>query len=87
MSLWTPDGERPVSRTPSNSPASQPGGGAQPPADLREALSEAGIDIDQLTPEQQADAAQMLQEMAQVREQMLGVPAADVIANHLMGIY
>ena len=91
MSLWTPDGERPVSRTSPQSP-SAPGGQpsaptGRPSAELREALSEAGIDIDQLTPEQQADAAQMLQEMAQVREQMLSVPAADIVANHLMGIY
>ena len=29
----------------------------------------------------------MIEEMGRVREEMLSVPAADIIANHLMGIY
>ena len=92
MSLWTPDGERPVSRTSPSSPTASSSGGAggplaSPPPELRAALAEAGIDIDQLTPEQITEATAMLAEMGRVREEMLSVPAAEVIANHLMGIY
>lgn len=84
MSLWTPDGERPVSRTP-NEP-SAPGAG-QPSDEVRAALAEAGVDVEQLTPEQLAEAEAMLAEMARVRATMLSVPASEIIANHLMGIY
>jgi hypothetical protein len=84
VSLWTPDGDIPVNRTPNQSSA---GTGPAPSPELRAALAEAGINIDELTAEQQAEAAAMLMEMARVREEMLSVPATDVIANHLMGIY
>ena len=92
MTLWTPDGERPVQRTPpTTSPTTQgpttSAGDVAASPQLREALAEAGIDIDQLTPEQQSEAVAMLQDMAKAREQMLSVPAADIIANHLMGMY
>lgn len=85
MSLWTPDGERPVSRP-------QPGGAPTPATpnispDLRQALAEAGIDVDDLSPEQVAQATAMLAEMSEVRQELLSTPATHVIANHLMGIY
>jgi len=54
---------------------------------VRAALAEAGIDVDELTPDQLAEAEAMLAEMARVRQQMLSVPAAEIVANHLMGIY
>lgn len=88
MSLWTPDGERPVSRTPADQPAAPTSaGGAAPSPEVVEALAQAGIDVDQLTPEQLAEAAQMLAEMGRVRQEMLSVPAADIVANHVMGMY
>jgi len=88
VSLWTPDGERPVSRTaPTAPPQGGTAGAGTPPPELRAALAEAGIDIDQLTPEQVQEAATMLAEMGRVRQEMLSVPAAEIIANHLMGIY
>ena len=71
MSLWTPDGERPVGR------AQEPEA-AQPPR----AAAAAGVDAEQLTPEQQAEMEAMATEMAQVRQQLASVPAAVVIANH-----
>ena len=67
MTLWTPDGERPVER----------GGPAEAP-------SEAEVD---LSPEDQARLEQMQAEMEQVRNELLQVPAAVVLANHAMGIY
>ena len=51
MSLWTPDGERPVSKTPPQSPA-------PPPADDPAAAE--GIDLESLTPEERAQAEQMI---------------------------
>lgn len=87
MSLWTPDGERPIQRTTPPAPAAGSTGGPEITPEVREALVEAGIDVDQLTPEQLQQAMAMLAEMAAVRQQLLSAPAADVIANHLMGIY
>ncbi len=88
MSLWTPDGERTVSRTPSTpTPAAPPSDDVRNSPELREAMAEAGVDIDELTPEQLAEATEALVEMSRVRERMLSVPTADVIANHMMGIY
>lgn len=92
MSLWTPDGERPIRRdqpaptAPSGpGPVAGPGtgGGATPgsrPASLDEELA-------RLDPEQRAEAEAMLAEMARVQEELATAPAADVIANHLMGFY
>jgi hypothetical protein len=71
MSLWTPDGERPVERGPA--PGSDEG-------------SEAGAGAE-LTPEERARLEQMQAEMEQVRNELLQVPAAVVLANHAMGIY
>ncbi len=80
MSLWTPDGERPVRREPAQAPtppAGEPGATGVP----------GGVDPEQLTPEQQAEMEQMAAEVAQVREQLSSVPAAVVVANHAMGLY
>jgi hypothetical protein len=65
MSLWTPDGERPVER------------GTPPAADE-------SVD---LSPEDEARLEEMRTQMEQVRGELLGVPAAVVLANHAMGIY
>jgi len=40
-----------------------------------------------LSPEQQAEAAELAAEMQDVRNQLAQVPAAVVIANHAMGCY
>jgi hypothetical protein len=45
------------------------------------------IDFGSLTPEQQAQAQEMLAEMAEVQQRIASAPAADVLANHLMGFY
>jgi hypothetical protein len=41
----------------------------------------------QMTPEQHAEAEAIAAEMAEVRAQLLQVPAAQVVANHAMGCY
>lgn len=104
MSLWTPDGERPVppkqsTAQPSSSPTAaqaapqsasvrgQGGAAIEVTPELAEALATAGIDVATLSPEQIAEATQMLAEMGRVRQEMLAVPASEIVANHLMGIY
>ena len=46
-----------------------------------------GITLDDLSPEQLAQAEEAIREMAAVREQVLSAPAGDVIANHAMGLF
>ena len=73
MSLWTPGGEHDV------------------PRDAPDQLGDLGdfgdIDPEQLTDEQRAQLEALAGEMAQVRAQLLAVPAATVVANHVMGLY
>lgn len=77
MSLWTPGGEhqvpRPEPTDPAPSPASSPGA--------------ADPSLDDLSPEQRAQAEQIAAEMSEVRRQLLSAPAAVVVANHAMGLY
>lgn len=76
MSLWTPGGEHDV-------PDDRPTGGA-----AADQFADFGdLDPDQLTDEQRAQLEAMAGEMAQVRAQLLSVPASTVVANHVMGLY
>lgn len=75
MSLWTPGGEHPVDR-------GDDATGPTAPVGLGGALGD-----EELTAEQQAEAQEIAAEMAQVREQLSQVPAAQVIANHAMGCW
>lgn len=80
MSLWTPGGEHEVPRDQPSEPA------AQPLADDIEDLSDLP-GYDELTPEQQAQAQAMARELAEARERIAQTPAAEVVANHAMGLY
>jgi hypothetical protein len=75
MSLWTPDGERPVGREPAPEPAQEPGTAHLPD------------DFADLSPEDQARFEAMQAEMEEVRQGLLEAPASVVVANHAMGIY
>jgi hypothetical protein len=72
MSLWTPDGERPVSRDPEPAP---------------EPMPEDVPSFDELSPEDQERVLQMQAEMEDVRQGLLEAPASVVVANHAMGMY
>jgi hypothetical protein len=81
MSLWTPGGEVPVGRD----------GG---PDEGRSAGQDPGVtgvvggpSLDDLSPEERAQAEQMIAEMAETRAQLASTPAAVVVANHAMGLY
>ena len=86
MSLWTPDGERPVQREPQPAadPATAAAGGGLDPSMLPPGMAE---ELAALSPEDRARAEAVLMEMAEVQQRIAQAPAADVVANHLMGIY
>ncbi len=81
-SLWTPGGEHEVPREAPEQPAPA---AAEPPAGPSAATEIPGFD--DLTPEQQAQAEQMAHELAEARERLADTPAAEVVANHAMGLY
>lgn len=80
MSLWTPGGEHEVPRNQPSEPA-----GAPMPDDIEDLSDLPGYD--ELTPEQQAQARAMARELAEARERLAQTPAAEVVANHAMGLY
>jgi hypothetical protein len=94
-SLWTPGGEHEVPREPASSP--DPTSGDEPiaaetglTADMEDAIAAAlpeGVRLDDLTPEQLAQAEEMVVEMAEARERLTSTPASTVVANHAMGLY
>jgi hypothetical protein len=79
MSLWTPGGEVPIDRNRDPQP--------EPTADEGLAGRMGGPDLDDLSPEERAQAEQMIAEMAEVQRQILSAPAAQVVANHVVGFY
>ena len=46
-----------------------------------------GVRLDDLTPEQRAQAEEIVKEMAAARDRLLQAPASTVVANHAMGLY
>jgi glutathione S-transferase len=81
MSLWTPGGEVPIERNPSSEPepATQGDAGA--------AGMVGGPSLEDLSPEERAQAEAMIAEMAEVQRQILAAPAAQVVTNHVIGLY
>ena len=43
--------------------------------------------FEDLSPEEQAQAEAMMAEMAEVQQRIAQTPAAEIVANHLMGFY
>lgn len=84
MSLWTPGGEHEVPRQPAPEPAAAaaPGG-----VDMSGLDPEVQAALDAMTPEERAQAEQMIAEMAQARAEIATTPAAVVVSNHAMGLY
>jgi hypothetical protein len=78
MSLWTPGGEVPVDRNPTPEPQ---------PRDEGVSGVVGGPSLDDLSPEERAQAEQMIAEMAEVQRQVLAAPAAQVVTNHIAGFY
>lgn len=78
MTLWTPDGERPINRQPSPNPQTSPDSALGPLGD---------DDFSDLSPEEQEQARRMASEFSSAREEILNADVADIIANHAMGLY
>lgn len=87
MSLWTPDGEVPIERGPSGGAAAAAGGPPPDDATLRSAAAAMGIDPDSLSPAERERLVELVAEMAEAQRRLQAAPAADVIANHAMGLY
>jgi len=83
MSLWTPGGEVPVNRGGNRDRAS----GAEAPMAEGASGMAGGPSLDDLSPEERAQAEAMIKEMAQVQQQIAQTPAAQLVANHAMGMY
>ncbi len=78
MSLWTPEGEHEVPRDkPSPAPADSDASSGIPGAP----------DLDDLSPEELAQAEAMAAELAEARSRLADTPSAVVVANHAMGLY
>jgi hypothetical protein len=91
-SLWTPGGEHEIPRDQPTTPAETPSQGAPTGLDpeMEDAIAASlpeGVTLDDLSPEQLAQAEEMIQEMAAARERLLQAPAAAVVANHAMGLF
>jgi len=88
MSLWTPGGEVPVNRSndEATAPAGAAGRGPDPMMDGATGMVD-GPSLDDLSPEEREQAEAMIQEMAQVQQQIAATPAAQLVANHAMGFY
>lgn len=86
MSLWTPGGEHEVPReqaTPNPTPTGPPPSGpAAEPTGLEDMPG-----YEDLSPEEQAQVREMAAEMAETRARIAQTPAAEVVANHVMGLY
>jgi len=79
MSLWTPDGEHEV-------PRESPQQAAQAAPDPAEPMPGAPS-LEDLSPEERAQAEAIAAEMAEARARLAETPASLVVANHAMGLY
>lgn len=81
MSLWTPSGEHPVDRTPSQPAGSPPPDPTGPrPPDDEPALED-------LPPEQRAQVEEMARQMEAAQARMLSMPSGLVIGQQSMQFY
>src|SRR5690349_2392042 len=77
-SLWTPDGERPVSRQSSDA---TPGAAEEAELSgdpLRAAAAALGVDLDSLSPDERTQLQAELGEMMRVRREVAATPASEM---------
>ncbi|WP_428121462.1 hypothetical protein [Candidatus Poriferisodalis sp.] len=87
--LWTPSGEHEVPRDDPNAAAAAP---SDPPEAYDGGLEvdpETGIPIDPRTgePFDPGELAEMEAQMREAQEQLTSVPAAEIVQNHMMGLF
>lgn len=83
MSLWTPGGEVPIDRNRTTEPEASPQAATEGGA----AAMMGGPSLDDLSPEERAEAEEMIAQMADVQRQILAAPAAQLVTNHVVGLY
>jgi hypothetical protein len=84
MSLWTPSGEHPVDR--SGRPA--PGDATSPPPGPPTAPPAPGpTSLDDLSPEERAEAEEFARQVDTARRQVLDTPAGSVVAQQAFQFY
>jgi hypothetical protein len=83
MSLWTPSGEHPVDR-----PGPAPGDATSPPPGTATTPPEPGpTSLDDLSPEQRAEAEEFARQVDSARQQVLDAPAGSVIGQQALQFY
>jgi hypothetical protein len=91
MSLWTPQGEHHVpddrDAADATSQRPQPSAAARDELDDLDDLDLDSIDPADLTDEQRAKLEAMAAEMAEAQRRLAAVPAAQVVANHAIGLF
>jgi hypothetical protein len=84
MSLWTPSGEHPVDRPGPSTPSDTtppPGGSATAPPGPGPAS------LDDLSPEERAQAEELARQVAAARQQLLDAPAGPVVGQQALQFY
>ncbi|NLV55789.1 MAG: hypothetical protein GXY13_09290 [Acidimicrobiales bacterium] len=84
MSLWTPGGEHEVPRPTASDPTPAP---AAPTVGDLDLDPETQAALDAMSPEERAQAEQMIADMVQTRAEIAGTPASTIVGNHAMGLY
>jgi hypothetical protein len=85
-SLWTPDGERPVTR-PSDAAAAADDDAELSGDPLRAAAAALGVDLDSLTADERTQLQAELGEMMRVRREVAATPASEMLSNYLMRFF
>ncbi|MGH9230854.1 MAG: hypothetical protein ACRD07_19365 [Acidimicrobiales bacterium] len=84
MSLWTPSGEHPVDRP----GRSAPGDATPPPPGAPTAPPATGpTSLDDLSPEDRAEAEELARQVDAARRQLLDAPAGSVVAQQAFQFY
>jgi hypothetical protein len=82
MSLWTPSGEHPVERP--GRPAPDAG---SPPQDAPTAPQSGPTSMDDLSPEERAQAEELARQVDSARRQLLDAPAGSVVGQQALQFY
>jgi hypothetical protein len=81
MSLWTPSGEHPVERP------GRPTPGEAPPRDAPTPPTPGPTSLDDLSPEERAQAEEFAQQVDTARRQLLDAPAGPVVGQQALQFY
>jgi hypothetical protein len=81
MSLWTPSGEHPVERP------GRPTPGEAPPRDAPSPPTPGPTSLDDLSPEERAQAEEFAQQVDTARRQLLDAPAGPVVGQQALQFY